>query len=82
MYGVILQTPARRFLRKLDTNVQKRIINKLKELKVNPRLGKPLTANLAGSWSLRVGNYRAIYTIKDSELIVLVLDIGHRKKIY
>ena len=29
-----------------------------------------------------IGSYRAIYEIKDSELIVLVLKVGHRKDIY
>ena len=82
MYEVILQKPAERFLKKLDKQNQRRIINKLKELEKNPKLGAFLIGNLAGLWKLRVGDYRAIYQIRNEELIVLVLDIGHRKNIY
>jgi mRNA interferase RelE/StbE len=48
----------------------------------NPELGKPLVGRLSGLWSLRVGNYRAIYSIKNNELLVLVLRLGHRKNVY
>jgi len=82
MYSVHLTIKAQNALKKLDKFYQERIRNKLKSLKENPRLGKPLTANLSGMWSLRIGKCRAIYAIKDKELIVLVLDIAHRKKVY
>ncbi len=82
MYEVILQKPSERFLKKLDKENQKRIVAKLKELEKNPKLGVPLVANLAGLWKLRIGDYRAVYQIKNEELIVLVLDIGRRKNIY
>ena len=82
MYELILQGKPERFLKKLDKLNQERIIRKLEELKNNPKLGKPLTGNLAGLWSLRIGDCRAIYQIKKSELLVLVLKIGHRKDIY
>ncbi|MBU4070247.1 MAG: type II toxin-antitoxin system RelE/ParE family toxin [Nanoarchaeota archaeon] len=82
MHKIILKKPAKRFLKKLDKYEQKRIINKLKELKQNPQLGKPLIGKLSGLWSLRVGKYRALYQILENELIILILNIGHRKKIY
>ncbi|MBP6236621.1 MAG: type II toxin-antitoxin system RelE/ParE family toxin [Saprospiraceae bacterium] len=33
-------------------------------------------------YRIRLGDYRAIYTIKENELIILVLTIGHRKDVY
>lgn len=42
--------------------------------------GKPLRHTLKNLWSLRVGNYRVIYQIK--EQTVLILKIGHRKEVY
>jgi len=48
-----------------------------KRIKNNERVGK-----LAGLWSLRIGDYRALYQIRHNELIILVLKIGHRKNIY
>ena len=82
MYDVTLEEPAKDFVRKLDKSQKERIVNKLEKLKENPRLGKPLTASLAGYWSLRIGDYRAIYIIQDKQLVVLVLSIGRRKNVY
>lgn len=81
-YKVILTEEAEKFLKKCDKSIKNRTLNKLEDLEENPRLGKPLTANLSGLWSLRIGNYRAIYQVKDNEIIVVVIEIWHRKKIY
>lgn len=49
----------------------------------NPRQhGKSLSANYSGKWRYRVGNYRVISEILDSELVVLAIKIGDRKDIY
>jgi len=81
-YEVVLTAGAERFLKKCDKPTRNRIMDKLEDLSLNPQLGKPLTANLASLWSLRVGDYRAIYQIKDNELIVVIIKIGHRKNVY
>ena len=44
--------------------------------------GKGLTSNRSGQWRYRVGNYRIIADIQDAKLLILALDIGHRKDIY
>ncbi|MCX6748371.1 MAG: type II toxin-antitoxin system RelE/ParE family toxin [Candidatus Pacearchaeota archaeon] len=82
MYSLNLDKNAKIFLKKLDKPEQERILDKLEDLKKNPELGKPLTGNLAGLWSLRIGDYRAIYQIRNLELLILVLKLGHRKNIY
>ena len=49
----------------------------------NPRVhGKGLTANRTGQWRYRIGNYRLICEIKDEEVLILVLEVGHRREIY
>ena len=49
----------------------------------NPRLhGKGLSANLAGSWRYRIGDYRIIANIDDQTKTILILDIDHRSEIY
>ena len=82
MYNIILEKKAENFFRKLERKEQERIAKKFNELEKNPELGKPLTANLSGLWSLRFGDYRAIYEIKNEKLIILILKLGHRKNIY
>ena len=44
--------------------------------------GKALTANLKGLWRYRVGDYRLICDIDDIRLVILALDVGHRREIY
>ena len=49
----------------------------------NPRnTGKALTNNLKGLWRYRIGDYRLICEIRDNELIILAMTIGHRREIY
>ena len=82
MYEIVFDKKALSFLEKLDKNTQNIIGKKIENLKTNPELGKPLTGKLGGLWSLRTGNYRAIYQIRHNELVILILKIGHRKNIY
>lgn len=49
----------------------------------NPRqYGKALSRNLDGKWRYRVGNYRVICAIEEDQLVVLALEVGHKKKVY
>lgn len=76
---------AAKSLKSLDKPSKKRIEQFIEQLTTtdNPRrTGKTLQGNLKGLWRYRIGNYRLICQIKDNELIILVLDIGHRKNIY
>ena len=82
MYEITFEKPAENFLKKLDNNTRERIIKKIDELKINPRKCKFLLGNLAGLRCLRIGDYRAIYTIIENKLIVVVLSVGHRKNVY
>ncbi len=72
--------------RKLDPQARKNIISYLRE-RINTeedprRFGKPLLADLSGLWRYRVGDYRILCRIEDDKVIVLVLAVGHRSKIY
>jgi len=82
MYGIIFRNPAKKFLKNLSKDFQKRILEKIEKLKDNPKIGKPLTGNLKGLWRLRQDNYRIVYRIKDQELIVYVINIGDRGNVY
>ncbi|MBQ1888731.1 MAG: type II toxin-antitoxin system RelE/ParE family toxin [Firmicutes bacterium] len=49
----------------------------------DPRIhGKALTADLAGLWRYRIGDYRLICRIEDEILVILALSVGHRRDIY
>lgn len=86
MYTLKYSERAMKQLKKLDKGTQKLILTwvaKNLENSDNPRIkGKGLTANRSGEWRYRVGNYRIICDIRDKELIILALSIGHRRNIY
>ena len=44
--------------------------------------GKGLTANKTGEWRYRIGDYRVLAEINDGKIIILGLNIGHRRDIY
>ena len=44
--------------------------------------GKGLTANRSGHWRYRIGDYRLICEIRESELVILALTVGHRREVY
>lgn len=72
--------------KKLDNQTQKIIkawINKNLIGTENPHLhGKGLKANRSGQWRYRVGNYRILADIQDEKIILVLIDVGHRKIIY
>lgn len=85
-FEVLYTKKAKKSIGKLDTSIKILIESRIDKNLVNtenPRLyGKALTGNLYNYRRYRVGNYRIIAEIKDNELIVLVVDVGHRRKIY
>ncbi len=49
----------------------------------NPRIhGKGLTANHSKEWRYRVGDYRLIAEIQDEKILILILNVGHRRDVY
>ena len=71
---------------KLDKSTQRYIFNWLiKHLDnvENPRYsGKSLTGNKQGLWRYRIGNYRVIVDISDTNCVIIAVEVGHRKFIY
>ena len=72
-------------LKKMDKPVSKRFVDYMDDVArlENPReRGKMLVGNLLGFWRYRVGEYRVLCKIRDQELIISVVDVGHRKEVY
>ncbi|MBS3076099.1 type II toxin-antitoxin system RelE/ParE family toxin [Candidatus Pacearchaeota archaeon] len=82
MYNLNLDKKAKEFLKRLKRGEQEIILNRIEKLKDNPYLGKRLAGNLFGLWKLRIDKYRVLYKIFDDKLIIVILDMGHRKNIY
>jgi mRNA interferase RelE/StbE len=82
-YAIRVAPAAARQLRKLDPPSRRRMHAAIELLADNPR--PPQATQLVGGqgeWRVRVGDYRIVYEIHDTELVVLVLRLGHRREIY
>ncbi|MDR1184725.1 MAG: type II toxin-antitoxin system RelE/ParE family toxin [Coriobacteriales bacterium] len=85
MWQIEYSQQFRKVAKKLDKATLQRVVSYLDSLaKVsNPRIqGKALTGDLSGYWRYRLGNYRIIVEIKDSELVIVAINVGHRSSVY
>ena len=86
-WRVELSKAAERQFGKLDRSNQQRIASFIDQrlmTLVDPRvLGQALKGTRLGSfWRFRVGDYRLICDIQDEKLVIVVVEIGHRRGIY
>ena len=79
-FTVLLHPKAAKELDKIENPTRSKITERLKELRNDPEIGKLLKHS--DFWSLRIGDYRAIYEIDRSKRQVVILFIGHRSKVY
>ena len=82
-YELRFRPAALRQLRKLDSQIARRIKSTTETLRTEPRPpGVKALTGQRGWLRIRVGDYRIVYEVRDSELVVLVIQIGHRSQIY
>ncbi len=85
-WTVEITSTAARQIGRLDRQVQSRILRFFREkiaTEEDPRrVGRPLRGDKTELWRYRVGDYRVICEIRDRQVIVLVLRLGHRKDVY
>lgn len=82
-YRIEITRDALRALAKLDKPIRRRIQAAIDRLKTDPRpSGAIALQGLSGAYRVRAGDYRVIYTVEDARLLVLVVDLGHRREIY
>ena len=81
-YSVTILRRAQRELAQLPPEIYPRIRDAILRLSDSPR--PPGCVKLAGrdGWRIRIGSYRVVYEIEDSERTVSVLHIGHRRDVY
>jgi len=83
-YHVKIDPRALRDLADLPPRVRERITDRVTALSDDPRprSSLPLGGDLRGEYRLRVGHYRASYSIDDQTRTIRVWAIGHRSKFY
>ncbi len=84
-WKVELTDTAKKQLARLDNTQAQRITKYLRRIMMleNPRdAGKALTGNLRTYWRYRVGDYRVVCDIRDNDLVIVAVIIGHRSEVY
>jgi mRNA interferase RelE/StbE len=83
-YTLYITPAAYRQLKKLESDVQMMIRQKLDGMCDDPRSNAFDVKKLHGreGYRLRVGDYRVIYLLNNNQLIVKVIAVGHRREIY
>ena len=83
-YRVIVAPAPAKFLERLrDQSLKRRLAKALHSLENDPR--PPGCVKLQGEeelYRVRVGDYRIVYQVRDAVLVVLVVQMGHRREIY
>jgi mRNA interferase RelE/StbE len=82
-YEVRLLVTARRQLLRVPVRIRSRLGNAIRALAADPR--PPGCRKLVGGtdyFRIRVGDYRVLYEVRDRDVLVLVIKIGHRGEVY
>jgi mRNA interferase RelE/StbE len=84
-WKVEFEARADKKLDKLNPRDAARIVKMLDEVArlENPRQrGEALVGTLSGLWRYRAGDWRIIARIEDDRIVIVVLDLGHRREVY
>lgn len=85
-WKIEFDSKARKEFKKLSKEVQREIQHFLRKKLIdssNPReFGKPLMHDKSGLWRYRIGIYRLICNIEDDKLIIYVIRVAKRDKVY
>ena len=81
MYEIFFTAESKKFLKKLNQKERIRIISSLERCRIRPHANiKKLVSS--PYFRLRVGDFRVILDVRSGRFVILVIEIGHRKKIY
>jgi mRNA interferase RelE/StbE len=82
-YKVEWKRSAVKELRDLPKDAVERILKAIERLSDNPYpIGVRKLVGAEHTYRIREGNYRVLYTVTTSSLIVQIIGVGHRKDIY
>ena len=84
MFEILLETPARNFIKKLDSKNSPRIIEAIEKLAEDPvpHDAKRIYGTSEKLFRIRVGDFRVLYRIDHGEVIIIVVNIDSRKRVY
>ena len=81
-YRILILRRAQKELANLPLHSYDRVKRAILDLALEPRPGHSRKLVSREGWRIRVGDYRVIYEIDDSEKTITVLHVGHRRDVY
>ena len=81
-YSIQIKASAAKDLARITKPDRRRIAATIDLLAEQPHRGSLLKGELRGLRRIRIGDYRVVYEVLDTELIVLIIRISHRREVY
>ena len=81
-YEIILRTSVAKDLRRIPNKDVRRLLDRIKALAANSRPEGCVKLSARERYRVRQGVYRIVYEIPDTELIVQVVKVAHRREVY
>jgi len=81
-YEIQFKKSVAKDLRGIPKNDVKKILERINALSVNPRGEGCIKLSGQERYRTRQGVYRIIYEVKDTEIVVVVVKVGHRSQVY
>lgn len=81
-YKIEIKKSAVKEIKKLPAGTLKKILSKIQKLSDNPRPFDCQKLSGDEKYRVRAGDYRILYAIEDSVLIVFIVKVGHRRDVY
>ena len=81
-YRIVIKKSAAKELESTNKQDKVRIVERIRKLAFDPRPAGSKKLSGQEKYRVRQGNYRILYKIEDNELIITVVQVGHRKDVY
>jgi len=81
-FSVRIKASAAEELGAIDATSRRRLVAAIDALATDPLRGQALKGGLTGLRRIRVGDFRVVYEVRETELVVLVVRVGHRREVY
>lgn len=81
-YSVRIKSSAAKQIARLDIEARRLAVEQIDRLATDPHVGTVLKGELEGLRRVRLGSYRIVFEVRDRELVVLVVRVGHRSSVY
>ena len=81
-YSVRIKASAATQIASLDVEARRLVVEQIDRLASDPHVGTVLKGELEGLRRIRVGAYRIVFEVRNRELLVLVIRVGHRSRVH